>query len=248
MKSLKNKTAIVGGGTGNVGSFIVKDLLKRGASVVVPSRSRKKIKELETFLKKQPIELNFDQLYFIHADIGNKNEIEHILKDIVDLVGEPDAFISSLGRFLPVPALLDASVSQLKQVINDYLITHFIVARTFLRRFKENGKGTYVFINGPLALEPWEGSEAGLVSTATAGQQMLFKVLAQELEGSAVTVTELINYAYIRNKATQPGSTISGEATAAYASYLVSGQAEGIHGESIKLQSDEQLKEAGMDI
>lgn len=248
MKSLKNKTVIVAGGTGNVGSFLVKDLLKRNATVVVPSRSKKKIQELETFLEKQPIELSFDQLYFLHDDIGDENKIEHILKEIIGLVGEPDAVISSLGQFLPAPTLLDTSVSQLKQVINDYLITHFIVARTFLQRFKEHGKGTYIFINGPLALEPWEGSAAGLVSTATAGQQMLFKVLAQELEGSAVTVTELINYAYIRNRTTQSGSAISGEATAAYASYLVSDQAEGIHGESIKLRSDKQLKEVGINI
>lgn len=248
MKSLKNKTVIVAGGTGNVGSFLVKDLLKRGAAVVVPSRSKEKIQELETFLKKHSMKLDLNQLYFLHVDIGDENEIEHILNEIVDLVGEPDAVISSLGRFLPAPTLLDTSVSKLRQVINDYLITHFIIARTFLQRFKEHGKGTYVFINGPLALKPWKESGAGLVSTATAGQQMLFKVLAQELEGSEVTVTELINYAYIRNRTTQSSSIISGEATAAYASYLVSDQAEGIHGKSIKFRSDKQLEVVDINI
>lgn len=106
--------------------------------------------------------------------------------------------------------------------------------------------GTYVFINGPLAFEPWEGSEAGLVSTATAGQQMLFRALAQELDGSEVCVAELVNHAFIREKQTQPSSPIPGEAVGAFASYLVSEEARDVHGQSIQLRSMEQLEEVGV--
>lgn len=247
MQSLKNKIVVVAGGTGNVGSFIVKDLLQRNATVVVPSRSEQKITELVSHLSKPLADKKLDNLTTITGNIANEETAEELLGNITDSVGFPDAAISSLGNFVPAPSMLNASVDDIQQVVDGYLISHFVVARTFLKKIKERKKGTYIFINGPLALEPWEDSAAGLVSTVTAGQQMLFKTMAQELKESNIKVSELINYAYIRNRETQPGSNISGEATGAYASYLISDAAEDIHGKSIQLQSTEQLTEKGIE-
>ena len=72
---------------------------------------------------------------------------------------------------------------------------------------------------------------------------ILFRSLAQELEDSAARVVELVNYAFIREKRTQPSSPLPGEDVGAYVAYLVSGDADLIHGKSIHLKSPEQLKE-----
>lgn len=247
MKILNNKTIVVTGGTGNVGSFIVKELLKRGAEVVVPSRSEDKITQLIDHLSGDLDKARLDRLHTYVGNIGNEEGAEKLLEKISFDIGIPDAAVASLGRFIPAPSLLNATADELRKVVDGYLVGHFIVARTFLRKYREHG-GTYVFINGPLALEPWEGSAAGLVSIATAGQQMLFKAMAQELRDSPARVTELMTYAFIRDRQTQPSSPIPGEAVGAYASYLVSDEAKDIHGKSIQLKSTEQLAEVNVKI
>lgn len=243
MDSLNERIVVVAGGTGNVGSFIVKELLKRQATVVVPSRSEKSLQQLNSFLGNHIDEPSRNLLHTIVGNIGDPSTSESLLHKITEQVGQPDAAIASLGRFQPAPSMIDASADTFRQVIDDYLMAHFVTAQTFLKFFKDRDNGQYVFINGPLALSSPEGMGAGLVSTATAGQQMLFKIMAQELDESSVTVSELINYAYIRDHKTQPSSALPGEATGAYASYLVSGDANDKHGESIQLKLTEQLTE-----
>jgi hypothetical protein len=85
------------------------------------------------------------------------------------------------------------------------------------------------------------------VSVATAGQHTLFRALAQELEGSSVHLVELVSHAFIRDKQTQPGSSLPGEAVGTFVAHLVSGAARTMHGQSIQLRSLEQLKEARLD-
>lgn len=245
MPTLTDQTVVVAGGTGNVGSFLVRALLERGATVAVPSRSEQNLQALRAHLAQQLNDTALDRLHPFVGDLGDEAGAEAIHQQIASALGAPDAVIASLGRFQPAPSLLEASVADLEQVIQDYLIAHFVVARTFLPGLKARG-GTYVFINGPLALEPWEGSAAGLVSTATAGQQMLFRALAQELDDSEARVVELINHAFIRDKQTQPSSPIPGEAVGAFASYLVSEGARDVHGQSIPLRSMEQLEAVGL--
>ncbi len=242
MKPLKNSIVVVAGGTGNVGSFLVKELLKNGATVAVPSRSQKNLEVLKVHLKQY---LNDDTLSRLHGfvgDIGDEEKSETIYEEIEKNLGAPDAAVASLGKFIPAPTLLDASVKDLHEVVDGYLTGHFVVARTFLKRFKEMG-GSYIIINGPLALKPWKDSGSGLISIATAGQQMLFRTLAQELEGTKAKVTELITHAFIRNKETQPGSPLPGEAVGEFVSFLISDEAGNVHGKSIQLRSVDQLEE-----
>ena len=242
MQTLHGKTFVVAGGTGNVGAFIVRALLERGATVAVPSRSVQSLTTLRAYLSSHVGEADLDRLHTFVGIVGEESGTEKLREQITDVVGSPDAVVATLGGFIPAPSLLDATTDDLQRVLDAFLLAHFVVARTFLPDLKERG-GTYVFINGPLAFEPWKGSEAGLVSTVTAAQHMLFRSLAQELEDSAARVVELVNYAFIREKRTQPSSPLPGEDVGAYVAHLVSGDADLIHGKSIHLKSPEQLKE-----
>jgi len=61
-------------------------------------------------------------------------------------------------------------------------------------------------------------------------------------------VVELVIHTLIRDRRTQPGNTLTGEAVGAYAAYLLSGAGKDVHGQSIELRSPEQLAEVGLDI
>jgi NAD(P)-dependent dehydrogenase (short-subunit alcohol dehydrogenase family) len=243
MSTLENKTVVVAGGTGNVGAFIVKALLEQGATVVVPSRSDQKLSELRTYLSHHRHGVDLDRLKTFIGDLSDEAGAAQLLQQITHQLGAPDAAIATLGSWHSVPSLLSTATADLERVLQNYLIAHFRVARTFLPGLKASG-GIYVSINGLLAFNLWPGS--ALVSVATAGQHMLFRALAQELEGSSVQVVELVSHVFIRDKQTQPGSPLPGEAVGTYVAHLVSGAARSLHGQSIQLRSLEQLKEAGL--
>jgi hypothetical protein len=147
--------------------------------------------------------------------------------------------VASLGDFLPARSLLAADAEQLRRVLDDYTIAHFTVARAFLRELQAVG-GKYIFINGPLAFQPWPDSAADLVSIATAAQHMLFRALSQELAAGPAEVLELVVYTYVRRRETQPGSAVSAEAIGRYVSDLLFDDSQRRHGESIHLRTAEQ--------
>jgi hypothetical protein len=97
--------------------------------------------------------------------------------------------------------------------------------------------GTYLLVHGPLAFELRPEFGTHLISIATAGQHMLFRALARELDDSPTRVVELVIRAFIRDRQTQPGSPLSGEAVGAFVAYLLAAAGPEIHGRSIHVRS-----------
>jgi NAD(P)-dependent dehydrogenase (short-subunit alcohol dehydrogenase family) len=246
MQSLNDHTVVVAGGTGNVGPFVVRALLERQATVVVPSRSEEKLGGLREYLSQHVDETGLGRLHTFVGNLSDETEATGLRQRITEEAGTPGAVVASLGNFVTTPSILDASEDDLQQVLDAYLIANFVVARTFLPTLKDSG-GTYVLLQGPLAFELYPESGADLISIATAGQHMLFRALAQELEETPARVVELVNYAFIRDRQTQPSSPLPGEAVGVLAAYLLSGAGEEVHGKSIHLRSLEQLADVGLD-
>jgi NAD(P)-dependent dehydrogenase (short-subunit alcohol dehydrogenase family) len=183
--ALDQTVALVAGGTGNVGAAIVRGLLARGATVVVPSRTEAK----RAALRDAQDASARRRLITIAGNVGNEADAERIRAEAVERCGRVDAVVASLGTFVAAPSLLAAPRAALEGVLTDYLLAHFVVARTFVPAMVRDG-GSYVFINGPLAFAPMPGS--GLVSIATAAQAMLADVVFRETADSAARVNELV--------------------------------------------------------
>ena len=221
---MNGQRVVVAGGTGNVGTFIVQALLERGATVVVPSRSQQSIATLRAYLAPRVDNLSWKRLQTVYGDVAGPSDIPGL--------GDPDAVVASLGTFIPAASLLSAAGADLDKVLNDYVRAHFEVARRFLPGLIET-RGTYIFINGPLAFETRPEWGAGLVSIATAAQHMLFRALAQELGPTGVRIAEVVNYAFIRERRTQPGSAVTAEAAGAFVADLIAHSEHDIHGQTI---------------
>jgi 3-oxoacyl-[acyl-carrier protein] reductase len=177
--------ALIAGGTGNVGRAIVHDLLMRGATVIVPSRSATK---LDLLAAAQEPDARA-RLISIIGNVGDERDAERIREEAAARTGRLNAVVASLGAFVAAPILLAAARAALERVLADYLVAHFVVARTFVPAFASSG-GSYLFINGVLAFAPRPGS--GLVSIATAGQAMLADAIIQETKQSQARVNELV--------------------------------------------------------
>lgn len=238
---LNGSSVVVAGGAGNVGGFVVAALLERGAKVAVPSRSERKLDELRSFLGRRVGGGALARLTTVVGDLSDESQAERVRRRIREAVGRPTGVLASLGDWRSAPSLLSAAPEDLEVVLQGYLLAHYRVARALLPELEETG-GSYVLINGPLAFDVWRGNGSAFMSIATAGQHMLFRALAAELDGSGIRVNELVTHAFIRNRTNQPGSPLTGEDVGAYAAGLLAGQG-GFHGRSIQLRSAEQLDE-----
>lgn len=242
---LAGRVVIVAGGTGNVGTHIVRALLQHGSTVAVPSRSQEKIEELRQYLSRDLNERELSRLAPFIADVTADGEGEALAREIVARFGPPAGVVASLGRFLHAPSLLEATAAELRQALDSYTVAHFMMARSFLPRLAAEG-GSYLFINGPLAFQPWKDAGAHLVSIATAGQHMLFRALAQQLEGSSARVSELVIYSFVRERKTQPGSALAAESVGEFAAHLLRPGSLVRHGQTIHLKSPGLLEQAGI--
>jgi len=182
---LDGVAVLVAGGTGNVGRAIVTGLVHSGATVVVPSRSAAKLAALRAV----QTAAGADRLITIPGDISNEQQAAEIRHEALARVTRLDAVVASLGSFVAAPSVLAEPRAALEHVLADYLLAHFVVARTFLPLFTST-PGTYLLINGPLAFAPAPGS--GLVSIATAGQAMLADTLIEETAHTSARVNELV--------------------------------------------------------
>jgi NAD(P)-dependent dehydrogenase (short-subunit alcohol dehydrogenase family) len=246
MPSLNNQTVVVAGATGNVGPFVVRALLERGASVAAPSRSEEKLGGLREHLSEHVDKTRLGRLHTFVGDLGDEREAAILRQRISEEVGTPDAVVASVGDYVAAPSLLDARADELQRALDTAVLAHFAIARTFLPGLSDSG-GTYLFLQGPLAFELYPGYGGDLVSIATAAQHMLFRALAQEVAESRARVVELVGHMYIRDRQVQPTSPLSGEEVGAFVAHLLAGGGEQAHGQSIQLRSPEQLADVGLD-
>jgi NAD(P)-dependent dehydrogenase (short-subunit alcohol dehydrogenase family) len=246
MPSLNDQTVVVAGATGNVGAFVVRALLERGASVAAPSRSEEKLRGLREHLRGHVDETRVGRLHTFVADLGDERGAAVLRQQISEEVGTPDAVVASVGDYVAAPSLLDARTAELQRALDTATLAHFVIARTFLPVLRDSG-GTYIFLQGPLAFELYPGYGGDLVSIATAAQHMLFRALAQELAESRASVVELVGHMLIRDRRTQPTSPLSGKQVGAVVAHLIAGEGQQAHGQSIHLRSPEQLADLGVD-
>jgi NAD(P)-dependent dehydrogenase (short-subunit alcohol dehydrogenase family) len=177
-------TVLVAGGTGKVGRHIVDALLTSGAIVIVPSRSEENLLRLRA--AREPDDM---RLVTIIGDISDEQDAIRLRSEVLGRTGRLDAVVASLGSYASAPSLVAASRATLERVVADYLLAHFVTARTFLPPLEDRG-GSYTFINGMLAFTPMPGSS--LVSISTAAQAMLARVLMKDTADSLVRVNELV--------------------------------------------------------
>lgn len=233
--SLAGRAALVAGGTGNVGRHIVAALLRRGAAVIVPSRSAAKLEALRATVGAPSA-----RLVTLVGDVADEREAPRIRGEVRrHAPAGLDAVVASLGRWANAPSLLGATRAELLAVLESYVVAHFEAARTLLPALVAGG-GSYTLVNGPSAFAVWPGS--ALVSIATAAQAMLARALAEEAQvRDAVRLTQLVIHpsAYIGPDPAEGGGPIDGAAVGRYVASLVAGEVTGE--QTVHLDSPAQL-------
>lgn len=90
----KPETILVPGGTGQIGSEIVKMFLEQGAKVIIPSRSGKYVSLTKKLLKKYS-----DSVFLIKCNYCNDGETRNLVNCIEKKFDKIDALIYCAGMW-----------------------------------------------------------------------------------------------------------------------------------------------------
>ncbi len=110
MKRLENKTVIITGGAGGIGSATSKRMIDKGAKVLITDLD-------EDGLKKVSEEINSPDLYYITADVTAEKQVKVYAEEAKWLSGHVDVFFNNTGTEGEVKPLDEYSLDLYNTVI-----------------------------------------------------------------------------------------------------------------------------------
>jgi NAD(P)-dependent dehydrogenase (short-subunit alcohol dehydrogenase family) len=172
VESVHAAVVVVAGGTGVAGECVVAELVARGATVAVPSRSQARLDRLRD-AHPQP------NLHLFRGGMDSYSAAAKAADAITSELGGVDAVVASLGGWWEGEPLTEISEQTWRSLLDANLTSHFITARTFLPMLASRPGTTYVTLNGVAAQKAV--ARSGPISVTGAAQQMMLRVLAEEV-------------------------------------------------------------------
>lgn len=156
---LKNKIALVTGGTSGIGKEIVKQLLANEVIVIANYSNN------EDMMKKTKKELNDSNLSFIKCDISKEDQVIDMFKQIEKTYGKLDFLVNNAGT--NIDAFIEAfDLKDFEKVINVNLIGKFLCTKHSISLLKESLCPSIVNIASRLGVRACSGASAYCVAEA----------------------------------------------------------------------------------
>lgn len=183
---LKDKVAVITGGTKGIGLGIAIEFVKEGAKVIIGGRNAETgaqgLQELKTL---------GGEAFFVQCDVAKLEDLEHIVDEAVKKFGRIDIFVANAGINDPEKThYLDITPEQYDRIMNVNLRGMFFGGQIAARQMvKQGGGGTIInmsSVNAYLALD------TQMVYTVSKGAiQQLTKVQAVALAKYGIKVNAL---------------------------------------------------------
>lgn len=176
---IKNKVAIVTGGTKGIGYAVVKELISEGSKVAFVARSGEEGLNLQKELG--------ENSFFIKADLSDFSVTEEIKKKTLEKFGSIDIIVNNVGRNDGVG--LDSTPQKFSESLKLNLVSYFGLVSACLEQIKKN-KGSIINISSKVAEIGQGGTSA--YAAANGGINALTKEWARELAPFGVRVNTVI--------------------------------------------------------
>jgi NAD(P)-dependent dehydrogenase (short-subunit alcohol dehydrogenase family) len=153
--SVENKTVVITGGTGVLGSVMAKSLAAAGAQVVVLGRRAEAGLKLVDEIKKAG-----GRAYSFQADVLNQADLKSVKEKIVSATGTIDILINAAGGNMPgatIPpdkTFFDLDSKAFQQVVDLNLLGTVLPSQIFGEVMAANKKGIIVNISSMSAFRP----------------------------------------------------------------------------------------------
>ena len=170
---LKDKVALVTGGSRGIGLEIAQSLLEEGAKVIICGRKE------EGLAKAAEILNGGDNLMTVQAHVAKDADVDKLFKGAVEKFGRVDILINNVGMNLMVPSVADADPGLWQKIIDTNLTGTFLCSRKAAEIMKPLCGGSIVNISSIAGRQA--APTMGIYGIAKAAVEMLTKVLAAEL-------------------------------------------------------------------
>lgn len=162
---MENKVVLVTGSSKGIGATTIKEFAKNGYNVVINyNNSVNKASELEEYI----LEKYDVKVLKIKCDITKENEVQDMVKTIIDKFGHIDVLVNNAG--IAIDTLVEEkTIDDFNKTINTNLIGPFICSRECYKYMDENSSIIMITsTNGidtyyPYSLD-YDASKAGLIS------------------------------------------------------------------------------------
>jgi NAD(P)-dependent dehydrogenase (short-subunit alcohol dehydrogenase family) len=179
--SLRDKTAIVTGGTGAVGLAVVRRFLDEGAAIVATYRDPKELIKLPTSAG--------SHISTVQADVTVESDVQRLFENTVKGVGGVDILVNTVGGFLPRKSIADLTVEEWDRMMSINLKSTFLCAREALRRMINQPYGRIINISAMVGLNPSPGRSAYAISKSAVS--LFTDIAGQEHKGTGITINAI---------------------------------------------------------
>jgi acetoacetyl-CoA reductase len=175
------KRAIVTGGTGGIGTAIVRELVENKFNVIVTHRNKDE-DFLNTWMNSN--NLSSSVIQFLNCDITNEEQVNLAFNNLNDI----DLLVNNAG-ITGDSTFIKMDKDKWEKVINTNLISLFLISQIIARKMVDRGKGSIINISSINALKGQFGQTN--YSASKAGIIGFTKSLSQELASKGVQVNAI---------------------------------------------------------
>ncbi|WP_199087397.1 SDR family NAD(P)-dependent oxidoreductase [Bosea sp. ASV33] len=188
MSDLRNKVAIVTGGTGGIGRGVALQLAARGAQVVINGRSESKAEAVIAEIRRQG-----GEAHFAAGDVRSKSDMEAVAAEAARHFGGVDIVVPNAGgnddeaRQPEVRGpFAEIDLARVTDFIGQAVAAKLLVVQAAIPHMRARGGGSVVFVTSEGGRSPTPGQTA--IATFSGGLVMASKVLSKELAREKIRV------------------------------------------------------------
>ncbi|MDO8569172.1 MAG: SDR family oxidoreductase [bacterium] len=182
MEILKNKKAVITGGSRGIGKAIATEYLKNGAEVFLIARS---VNELGETQKELAV---FGNVQITTADVSRPDDVERAVKEVAKTFGTIDILVNAAGIYGPIGPVTDVDPGEWKKALDINLFGTFLSVHFFAPLIKSNKSGSIInFVGGGEGAYPNFSSYV----SAKGGIARFTETVAEELKDLGVDVNAI---------------------------------------------------------
>ncbi len=220
-----NKTVLITGATGVLGTLTAKTFAERGHNIVLLNRDQEKLDSLLRELNLPP-----DRLYTGIVDLLDAQALQDSAGAVASKFGSVHALIHLIGGWVGGKTLPESSKEELDLMLNQHVWTTFNLLKSFTPLLAKSGWSRVIAVSQPVTVKP--SAKSSIYAAAKSAQESLVLTLGEEYKESGLTANILqVRSIDVKNsgKGTSPAEIV------AAMTYLFSDEANKVTGARIPL-------------
>jgi len=142
MAKLKDKKAVIFGGSRGIGKAIAEAYLKEGAEVFLVARNAAELAQTQEELASRGI------VNTAAADVSSEEDVKHVAEQIGKLWGTVDVLVNAAGIYGPIGPLAEIDPAEWKKTLDINLFGTFLATRAFIPLMRVRGGSVINFVGG----------------------------------------------------------------------------------------------------